>query len=74
MDYWLPVFIQDAVGSPRMSIQDGQLSWLDDRWGSWLACEDRKTNEIVLRYWDVATGQSVDFETCAKVQLITELV
>lgn len=69
---WSPVFIQDSVGTPRMSVENGQLIWKNDRWGSWLACA--RNGQVQLLYWDVSTNQGIDTGSCAKVQLITELV
>ena len=72
MNEWSAVFITDAVGTPRMSIAGGSLEWLNDRFGTWLACE--KNGVVQLLYWDVQTTNGIDTRSCAKVQLLTELV
>lgn len=72
MNAWSPVFISNTVGTARMTIAWGDLRWLNDRFGSWLACINGFTGNFELYWWDVITNMGIDTTVCAKVQLLTE--
>ena len=68
---WSAVFLNDQVGTARMSIEWGHLDWDNDRFGSWLACK-REGGHFELFWWDVIGNKGIDGERCAKVDLIVE--
>lgn len=70
MNEWSPVFIDNQVGTARMSIAHGELIWENDRWGSWLVC--KYSGHYELLYWDVITNRGIDTKMCAKVRLLVE--
>lgn len=72
LNAWSPVFISNQVGTARMTIAWEDLRWLNDRFGSWLACINRFTGDYELYWWDVITNMGIDTTVCAKVQLLAE--
>jgi hypothetical protein len=71
MNAYSSVFIGDPVGTGSMSIANGEMWWDNDRFGSWLVCQDNNGN-FVLYWWDMITNKGIDPTKCAKVQLMTE--
>lgn len=70
-DAYGPVLIDQAVGTARLDVREGQIIWDNDRFGDWLICKDA-IGKYTLSYWDVITNQGTDPVRCAKVQLLTE--
>ncbi|TKA66535.1 hypothetical protein B0A49_07480 [Cryomyces minteri] len=64
------VLINMDVGTSKMDTSYNALVWDNDRFGSWLVCDNSGRN--VLKYWDPITTQGIDTAVCAKVQLLTE--
>ncbi|KAK5012402.1 hypothetical protein LTR60_004399 [Cryomyces antarcticus] len=64
------VLINMDVGTSKMDTSYNALVWDNDRFGSWLVCDNSGQN--VLKYWDPITTQGIDTAVCAKVQLLTE--
>ena len=72
MDSYGPVLITGSVGTARMDVSGGQLTWDNDRFGGWVVC--KAGTGIELSYWDVVTNRRIDNSLCAKVQLLTHYV
>lgn len=68
-----PVLVAGSEGSARMSIAGGDLTWDNDRFGSWLACDFDSNGTYRLFWWDLIAGQDAD-SRCMKVTLLTEQV
>jgi hypothetical protein len=74
MTSWSPVLIGGEVGSPKMSIANGELWWDNDRFGSWLVCKDPEDGAYEMFWWDTVVDLGVDAQKCAKVMLLTEIL
>lgn len=70
MNSYGPALITEAVGTARMQVIDGELTWDNDRFGWWLVC--LKNNQYQLMWWDTVTNQGIDTSICAEVQLLLE--
>jgi hypothetical protein len=73
------VFLQNSVGTARMFFRGGELLWNNDRFGSWVVCQEPPAGSNIaagptyqLMWWDVITNQGIDTNWCAKVQLLPE--
>ena len=71
MDSFGPVLVTGSVGTARMDVSGGVLTWDNDRFGGWVVC--KKSAGYELSYWDVVANRHVH-EACAKVQLLTHYV
>jgi len=70
MNSYGPALITQAIGTARMQVVDGELTWDNDRFGWWLVCQ--KNGQFQLMWWDTVTNQGIDTSICAEVQLLLE--
>ncbi|KAL9071258.1 MAG: hypothetical protein Q9157_005520 [Trypethelium eluteriae] len=70
-DAYADALITDAIGTAKLSVAYDELTWSNDRFGSWLVCENRTVSNQLL-WWDTISTKGVDESKCAKVQLLIE--
>ena len=71
LDAYGDTLITNSVGTSKMSVAYNELSWLNDRFGSWVICKQRKADSQLL-WWDTISTKGIDESNCAKVSLLTE--